>query len=582
MGAVYRALDQTTNQLVAIKVLRGHGPETAARFQREAQLLASISAPGIVGYLGFGTSSEGDTYTVLEWIEGETLRDRMTRAPLTLRESLIVVAAIAEALAVAHDRGVIHRDLKPANVHLVERPAGAKVGVKILDFGIARVRGENRGLTITGAVLGTPGYMAPEQARSEPDLDVRCDVYAMGCILFRCLSGRPPFQAADMVALLMQTANEEAPSLRSIRPEIPLQLSDYVASMLRRERSSRPANARIVAADLTRLAAQLGDLGPPTLHAEPQRPSHPPASVAREADRGSAPEALAAVPRRKPSWRIRWLALGGLLVLAVFSIGLAIPFITAPKRDRAPKRAASANLSSAPAPSAPIVSPAFQYLVEDPADAGLARYVSLWQSGRLNSIVRNMEKNFALANTVSVVGKQCGKSGAYYQKQAHRIEVCFELARELHEKLRALGGMSDEAMSEATLDILTFVTLHQMGHALLVEADLAVPGDEEVAADEFATLTLIDMGQQAWLTRAARTILALDQSGKMLFAIEHAIQPERVHDIMCLVYGSRWAQRAELVGAPLPVERVNGCEAEYQQKDKAWTFLLHGVIRTKP
>src|SRR5260221_6975606 len=181
MGDVHRALDRTSGGRVALKSLRAQGGD-AERFLREAQILAELSHPAIVRHVAHGESDEGALYLAMEWLEGEDLARRLARAPLTVSESLALITRATEALASVHVRGVVHRDLKPSNFFL---PGGAVDDVKILDFGIARISADVR--TRTGSPLGTPGYMAPEQARGEKDIDSRADVFALGCVLFECV-----------------------------------------------------------------------------------------------------------------------------------------------------------------------------------------------------------------------------------------------------------------------------------------------------------------------------------------------------------------------------------------------------------
>jgi hypothetical protein len=248
MGAVHRAHHRVTGAVVALKVLHGHRPEHADRFAREARVLSELNHPGIVHYVAHGVTPEGDPYLAMEWLEGESLADRLVRQPLTLTESLGLGLAVAEALRVPHRMGIVHRDLKPSNLLLV----GGRVDrTTVMDFGIARLLdGAGTMLTATGAMLGTPGYMAPEQARGEPDVDARADVFALGAVLFRCLTGRPAFDGEDLLAVLMKTAMEDAPRSTERRPDIPGAVDDLVARMLARAPAERLADASEVAAQL--------------------------------------------------------------------------------------------------------------------------------------------------------------------------------------------------------------------------------------------------------------------------------------------------------------------------------------------
>src|SRR5262249_14650889 len=154
-------------------------PDTA-RFAREASVLAELSHPGIVRYVAHGVTPAEELYLVMEWLEGEDLLSRLLRIGLTLKESVLLRTRVAPALAAAHAKNIVHRDLKPTNLFLVD---GQIEKVKLLDFGIAQLDSVTR-MTRTGVLLGTPGYMAPEQARSSQGIDPRADVFSLGCVLF--------------------------------------------------------------------------------------------------------------------------------------------------------------------------------------------------------------------------------------------------------------------------------------------------------------------------------------------------------------------------------------------------------------
>jgi tetratricopeptide (TPR) repeat protein len=248
MGVVYRAKDRHTGGSVAVKLMPAG--ERSERFQREARALAELNHPGIVRYVAHGRTPDLEPFLAMEWLEGESLSDRLKRAGLSMRESVALTHRVAEALSAAHRRGILHRDLKPSNLFL----AGGSIDrVKIVDFGIAQVASAATRLTMTGVAIGTPGYMAPEQARGERDLDTRADVFALGCILFRCLTGEPPFTGDDMLAVMLKVVLEEAPRARAIRPEIPEALDHLLARMLAKAREDRPADAAAVTAELLAL-----------------------------------------------------------------------------------------------------------------------------------------------------------------------------------------------------------------------------------------------------------------------------------------------------------------------------------------
>ncbi len=234
MGHVYQAVDRLDGQPVALKIMARDA--NAARFAREARLLSELNHPGIVRYIAHGT--EGDhLYIAMEWVSGETLSARLKRAPLSDADSLELVRRVADALALAHSRRVVHRDIKPANLLLVDGQVGR---TKVLDFGIAHLGDVSVGMTRTGSVLGTVGYMAPEQAKGARRVDPCADVFALGAVWFHCLTGRPPFAGGPQIAVLAKLVLEDAPDLRSIRPELPQEVCDVVRRMLSKEPTARP------------------------------------------------------------------------------------------------------------------------------------------------------------------------------------------------------------------------------------------------------------------------------------------------------------------------------------------------------
>ncbi|WP_438031190.1 protein kinase domain-containing protein [Sorangium sp. So ce233] len=255
MAQIFRARDRLTGEPVALKVLQRRGPQETHRFLREAHALAALRHPGIVGYVAHGTTEGGDPYLAMQWLAGETLAERFLREPLTVPESLALGVRIASTLGALHRLGIVHRDLKPSNLLLV---GGSVDEVTLLDFGVAHVAEAGQELTMPGVMLGTPGYMAPEQARGEVAIDARADVFALGCVLYRCLTGRPPFVGNDSLSVLVKVLLEEPPRLRELRGEIPAAIDDLVFRMLAKAPRDRPRDGAAVAAELS----SLGDLAP--------------------------------------------------------------------------------------------------------------------------------------------------------------------------------------------------------------------------------------------------------------------------------------------------------------------------------
>ncbi len=243
MGVVYRAHDLHTGAPAAVKLLTVGDELIVERFAREAKLLAELRHPGIVRYLGHGTAPHGELYLAMEWLDGEDLQQRLAGRPLAIDDTVQLATQVAAALAEAHARGVVHRDIKPSNLFLVGDQ------VKVLDFGVARLAQADR-LTQTGAILGTPRFMAPEQARGERDLDARADIFALGAVLYRCLTGRLPFPGKNAAEVMHQVLYEDPPPPRRLVPEIPVALDALVTQMLAKPREQRPANAAAVLARL--------------------------------------------------------------------------------------------------------------------------------------------------------------------------------------------------------------------------------------------------------------------------------------------------------------------------------------------
>ncbi len=252
MGTVYRAFDRREGCTVALKILRGRDDVDVERFVREAAILAELDHPNIVRYADHGLTESGDHYLAMEWLEGEDLAERLARKPLSDADALTVVAKTAGAVAFAHAHGAVHRDIKPSNIflrrHDIER-------VTVLDFGIAGLSGDPHKLTQTGVLLGTPGYVAPEQVQGAPTYDPRSDVFSVGCVLFECLVGRPAFEGQTPMAVLAKLMLHDPPRLSDLRPGIAPPLDALVTRMLAKDPALRPAGLSDVAAELRALAA---------------------------------------------------------------------------------------------------------------------------------------------------------------------------------------------------------------------------------------------------------------------------------------------------------------------------------------
>ncbi len=239
MGVVYRAFDKVTGAEVALKILRTATLDNE-RFFREAHVLSELKHPGIVKYVAHGVTLDGRLYLAMEWLGGGDLGKRLRAGVLDVYQSLSLTARIAEGLGAAHRNGIVHGDLKPSNVLL----AGADVAdVKVIDFGIARLVSRAKDTTLRGReVFGTPGYMAPEQARGEVDIDARADVFALGCLLYQCLVGRAPFAAETPFAALGRVLTEPSPRVRDVLANLPPKVDELVQTLLAKVKDERPTD----------------------------------------------------------------------------------------------------------------------------------------------------------------------------------------------------------------------------------------------------------------------------------------------------------------------------------------------------
>jgi serine/threonine protein kinase len=236
-GAFLRAIDQQTGRPVALKLLQPHGSTGAAqRFAREAQILAELHHPHIVSYVAHGVDEATQPYLAMEWLEGESLAERLRRGPLGLRDTGAVARGVSAALAEAHERGVIHRNLKPSNIFLSDRDPARVV---VLDFGIARHVQHMGAVTLTGAMIGTPQYMSPEQMRGDREIGSPTDLFSLGCVLYECLAGAPPFLGEHTTTILLKVMLEEPKPIRVWRGDVPETFAGLIDRMLRKVPAER-------------------------------------------------------------------------------------------------------------------------------------------------------------------------------------------------------------------------------------------------------------------------------------------------------------------------------------------------------
>jgi eukaryotic-like serine/threonine-protein kinase len=262
MGAVYEAQHTLIGKRVAVKVLLdkyARKEQVVARLEQEARLASSIGHEHIIDITDFGTTDDGRTFVVMEFLEGESLAELLSReGPLPEARIVDIAFQVASALGAAHDKGIVHRDVKPENVFLLRRKD--RDFAKVVDFGISKsLRNSDAGednprLTQTGMVLGTPLYMSPEQARGDEDLDHRIDIYALGVIMFELATGRVPFTGTNYLSIISQVLNDTPKSPRMYRPELSEELEAVVLKALEKDREQRYQTTAEMLADLSVLA----------------------------------------------------------------------------------------------------------------------------------------------------------------------------------------------------------------------------------------------------------------------------------------------------------------------------------------
>jgi serine/threonine protein kinase len=264
MGTVYRAKHELIDRVAAVKLLKPEfsaNPEIVERFFNEARAATAIRHPGIVEVLDFGFLSSGNAYLVMEFLEGQTLSARLLdRGRLSEAECAMITKGVASALGAAHAKGIIHRDLKPDNVFLCpdpDMPSGERP--KVLDFGIAKLAddGTKVNQTRTGTLMGTPAYMAPEQARAAGEIDPRADLYALGCMMYEMLTGATPFVAEGAGELIALQLFGTPQDLRQRMPSVSPEMASLVMRLLEKDPNARPQSAAEVNEILTRAIPSL-------------------------------------------------------------------------------------------------------------------------------------------------------------------------------------------------------------------------------------------------------------------------------------------------------------------------------------
>jgi len=260
MGAVFRARQLSLDREVAVKILLAPlamEREMLERFQREARAASNIGHPGIVQVIDMGYLPEGPPYMVMELLQGEDLRTKISReGALSAHLAVPLMLQTCDALQAAHEKGIVHRDMKPDNLFLVYR-GGAMPTIKILDFGLSKIKSADRKLTNTGTLLGTPNYMAPEQVRGSDEVDHRADIYAAGIILYEMLTGRIAYDGPSVQSVLVAIMTQDPPPPRALRPDIPPALETVILKAIAREPANRYGSATQMAVDLARIATSM-------------------------------------------------------------------------------------------------------------------------------------------------------------------------------------------------------------------------------------------------------------------------------------------------------------------------------------
>jgi eukaryotic-like serine/threonine-protein kinase len=362
MGRVFLARHRRLpGRQVAIKVLQNGAsqhPDLLARFRREAEIASRLGHPNIVEVLDFDTLPDGTPFLVMEYLCGESLEARLRRGRLPLAEALALTRQMGSALQAAHRAGVVHRDLKPANVFLVPTDSEGAERVKLLDFGISKMREEGElSVTLTRSSLGTPLYMSPEQIRSARSADARADIWSLGVILYELLTGKPPFDGEGPSGVIASiTADPPVPPIE-LRPELSKSISDCVLKALEKS----PARRYQSVAELAEALLPFGPPGawlPPATASSPSTPRISLSDIPRvnaeaitepapqlRAEQSSISDAKPAAGSRRP------LALA---LLALLVVGATVIFFVT-RSEPTPPPPVAAPAAPAPQPTQPVV-----------------------------------------------------------------------------------------------------------------------------------------------------------------------------------------------------------------------------------
>jgi serine/threonine protein kinase len=299
MSQVWEAVQLRTGRSVAVKLLRtalNAQPEMRKRLLREARAASRVDHPNVVEIFDAFELADETPVLVMPLLRGQTLSEHLARAGnLPLREASNLLLPVVSAVGAAHARGVVHRDLKPDNIFVCDEGHG-RTKVTVLDFGIAKLASgeerEGKALTATGALVGTPGYMSPEQAAGERGVDQRADVWSMAAVLYEVVAGVRPVQGENVGQMLKQLYTDGIRPLAQLVPDLPPELTDLVDRMLSRERSERPDDLRPLFVLLARYASSRAPSFPPPAMLN----DAPPSGVVSATQLGHAPTESAGPP----------------------------------------------------------------------------------------------------------------------------------------------------------------------------------------------------------------------------------------------------------------------------------------------
>jgi eukaryotic-like serine/threonine-protein kinase len=338
-GTVYRAVHPVIGKVAAVKVLARRfsaDPEMISRFIAEARSVNQIRHRHIIDIFLFGTLADGRAYYVMEYLDGEPLDAMIDRdKPVPLATAIPILRAIARALDAAHAKGIAHRDLKPENVFLVRDADSGEAWPKLLDFGIAKLMGNDdhsKHKTRTGIPIGTPYYMSPEQCRGK-DVDHRTDYYAFGIVAYQMLTGVHPIDADDFMEIMIKQLNDEPVPPSQLVPELPTQVDEVIAWLMKKNRDERPPSLALAMKAFDAAAENAGIIlarptmgwdavTPPIGLSKSRTPSVPNVGLALTMPSSELPPLEVAKPKKKPLWL---LGVAGAAIAGVVAFALTRP-----------------------------------------------------------------------------------------------------------------------------------------------------------------------------------------------------------------------------------------------------------------